>query len=444
MSTSFYKLIESDLLEYFALEDEDWRYRILSKLPTPHAKQLEVEQSRAKRKVLVAGRRAGKTTLATRKAIITALDGKRVLLTSTSQEQADAFWDKARSWLGDALGAKIVVKDEVRRTLDFKETGGHIRVKTARHPDALRGDYCDLFVGDEAARLLRSAWYEVVVPMLADTDGEAWLISTPNRMNWFFEVYQRGLDLDQERWRSWHFTTYDNPHLAPAAVAELTGDMDELSYRQEIMAEFLENDAAIFRNLDEALSAMSTTPHEHRGHRTVAGLDWGQMQDYTSISVFCVDCMREVLLDRWRRLRWQDQRERVKTIYAQWGIRPVLAEINSIGKPNVEALEDEGLAVEYFETTQISKAQVVQSLALAFERLEGRWLRDPVGKAELQSFEGRVSQNGRISYGAAEGSHDDTVIARALGWKAALGSGPLLGSELASAFGYGRQSGDEY
>jgi hypothetical protein len=427
-----------------------WRARITERLPVPHAKQAEIEASPAKRKVICAGRRAGKTTLAARAGILAALDGKRVLLTSTSQDQADAFWEKAVAWLGEAIERKAVRKNETKRILTFVLTGGRIKVKTAREPDELRGDFCDLFVGDEAARLKSTAWSEVIAPMLADTDGEAWLISTPNRINWFFERFERGL-ADGARWRSWHFTTYDNPTLSAAAVAELESDMEsEEAHRQEILAEFLSGEGAVFSNLDAVLTLKPSTPGEHAGHAIVMGLDWGQANDYTVPVLFCQTCMREVHIERMRRQRWETMRERVATLYWQWRVSRLTAESNSIGGPNIEELEKLDLAwfaekvaegdvdagnwtadeltaprtralrADAFETTSDSKSQVVQALKVCFEKAKARWLADSVARGEAQAYEARVSPTtGRVTYSAPEGMHDDTVIARCLAWSAA-------------------------
>jgi hypothetical protein len=101
-------------------------------------------------------------------------------------------------------------------------------------------------------------------------------------------------------------------------------------------------------------------------------------------------------------------------------VRHIEAEENSIGSPNIEALRREGLNVVAFTTTAQSKPPLIQSLALALERREYDWLNLPVATAELVAYESKVSANtGRISYGAPEGKHDDTVIARALALKAA-------------------------
>jgi hypothetical protein len=74
-----------------------------------------------------------------------------------------------------------------------------------------------------------------------------------------------------------------------------------------------------------------------------------------------------------------------------------------------------------FETTATSKPPLIESLVLAFEREECQWQADPIWTGELEAYEAKYSATtGRPSYSAPEGLHDDTVIARALAWQAAI------------------------
>jgi len=396
--------------------DQDWSYL----LPAPHTKQIEIEQHPAKRKIVCAGRRGGKTTLAAMVACEKLRQGRRVLLASTTQEQADAFWDKCKDWLGSLIENGTLAKNEQRRILTYAQSGGRIKVKTASDADSLRGDYADFLVLDECALLAPDAWEKVGAPMLLDNDGEAWFISTPRRRNWFYHLYQKAKADESDRWHAWHFTSYDNPHLSPAALDELAGDMTAEDIEQEINAVFLEGEGAVFRNITANLTApLDATPEQHRGHRLVAGLDWAQKRDYTALSVVCVPCKCEVALDRFNKIDWAFQRGRLRALYDRWHIAGVLAEENSIGSPNIEALHDEGMKIEPFTTTASSKPPLIKQLALALERQEYRWLPLAAATAELEAYESKRSANsGYISYSAPEGLNDDTVIARALALEA--------------------------
>lgn len=404
------------------LQGGRWWESEAQQLPEPYPQQAAIKAHPAKRKVICAGRRAGKTTLAAIVATEKLREGRRVLLSSTTQEQADSFWDKVKEWLALDIERGVVKKNETRHILTMPSTGGRIKVKTAWDADTLRGDYADFLVLDECALLAPDAWDKVGAPMLLDNDGDAWFISTPRRRNWFFHLYQRAV-ADGERWHAWHFTSFDNPHLSPAGLAEIASDLTDEAYRQEIMAEFLAGEGAVFRNIAACMSAPPTTPGEHKGHALLLGLDWGQKNDYTAISIVCATCKREVALDRFNKIDWSFQRGRVAALAKEWGVRMLLAEENSIGGPNIEALrEADRLPMQAFTMTSSSKPPLIRALALCLERAEVRWLSVPAATAELEAYEARVNPvTGHTSYSAPEGMHDDTVIARALAYSAAFG-----------------------
>lgn len=401
--------------------------RLRVKLPRPHHKQREIEQSPAKRKVICSGRRGGKTTLAARVAIKRAgVKNSRILYATPTQDQHAAFWDKCTEWLADPIRLGIIRKNETMHTLDFPK-GGHIRAKTAWNADTLRGDYADLLILDEYAMMNPDAWDKVGAPMLLDNNGDAWFISTPKRKNHFFHAFLHGQD-DTGRWAAWHFTSHDNPYLSDEALADIAKDMTEDAYRQEIMAEFLENEGAVFRNIPACLNApMNATPEQHEGHWIIAGVDWGKQNDFTVISVGCMKCHQELALDRFNQIDYAFQSQRLLALKDRWHIRYLLAEQNAMGDPIIEQLQRSNMPVQGFQTTASSKPPLIENLALALERVEWQFLSIPVATGELEAYERKVSeQTGRSSYSAPEGLHDDTVIARALMCRAAGNAGPAI------------------
>jgi len=89
-------------------------------------------------------------------------------------------------------------------------------------------------------------------------------------------------------------------------------------------------------------------------------------------------------------------------------------------------LQAEGLPVQPFVTTAVSKGPLIDALALALERGELSLLRDPALLAELSAFSLERLPGGRYRYGAPPGLHDDTVIALALAWHGLLHSGASI------------------
>lgn len=348
-----------------------------------------------------------------------AMEGRRILEAAPTADQTGAFWDNVKSYFVDPIAAGYIYKNETDRVLEFP-SGGRIRCKTAHDADTLRGDYADLLILDEYEMMNPNAWNEVGAPMLLDNDGDAVFIGTPMRKNHFFQAYARALGDMTGRWAAWHFTSHDNPYLPKVALKEITQDMTEEAYRQEILAEFLDNEGAVFRNIKACMNAPRTTPQEHEKHEKVMGLDWGKHHDFTTVSVGCVTCKCEIAKDRFNQIDYAFQRDRVKEIHKMWGTRLILAEKNAMGEPNIEQMQRDGLPVVGFDTTATSKPPLIENMSLVFQRTEWQFIDDPIWTAEIEAYEVKVSPiTGRSQYSAPEGMNDDTVIGRALMLRAA-------------------------
>jgi len=381
-------------------------------LPRLFDKQLEIANHPAKRKVINAGRRGGKTTLAACIAIEGLLAGKVVMYVAPKSKQTDAFWQKCQKYVREAIQAGVIERNKSNRTLKLND--GVVSCQTGFNADTIRSSDADILFIDENAYMAPDAWDMALAPMLIDRDGDAFFIGTPNRRNHHFAMFQRGLE-DGAYWHSWKYSSFDNPHLSKKALAELAENMTEDAIQQEIYAEFLEGQGAVFRNIPACLNAPYTTPEAHAGHSKVAGIDWGKQNDFTVISVGCTDCHMEVDLDRFNQIDWALQYGRLSSMFRKWGIIMGVVEHNSIGDPGFEALVGLGHPVTAFDTTAISKPPLIDNMALAFERAEWQFLPDAIAKGELEAYERKVSeQTGRSSYSAPEGMHDDTVMARAL------------------------------
>lgn len=384
-------------------------------LPYPHPKQLSIIHHPAQRHVICAGRRGGKTTTCAMVATKDLFDFKKVLLTSTSQDQADAFWEKLTTWLYDAAEAGVVKKNEARRTITYRGNDGRVgrvRVKTGRNHDALRGGDADTLVLDEAARLDERAWNEVGAPMLMDRGGRAYFISTPNRRNWFYHMYLRGMDPRNSAYKAWHFTSFDNPHLNREALKLITQDMTQEAILQEILARFLEGQGLVFRNVRK-LAKIPTMRLPYEG-RFVMGLDWAQEQDYTCAAIIDAETYEIVYCVWFQRVDFPVQRMRITALQEQWKCERIICEINSIGKPNFQELQREGLPVIAFETTAKSKPPLIENMVLALEKQRVRMVKNDSIINQFEAFEKKVTQHGHTQYNAPAGMNDDIVIASCL------------------------------
>ena len=344
-----------------------------------------------------------------------ALDGYPVGVFSPTYKMLGEVWRDLKQVCRDVTAKK----NEQERRIELI-TGGVIECWSLEDPDSARGRKYKRVLIDEAAkaRYLQDAWEQTIRATLTDFVGDAWFMSTPKGLNYYHALYQRGLT--DEDWASWKFPSRGNPHLPAGEIEAARSELPDIVFRQEYLAEFIQNQGAVFRNIQECLTDEDTHPKQHRGHKVVVGIDWGQTGDFTSVSIYCEDCGREVAHDRFNKLDYETQRARIKALCQRWGVGSGYAESNAMGQPNLESLQADGVPVTGFATTAQTKPQIIQSLALAFEKQEAMWIDDAIWTAELQAYEATQNQTtGRWKYSAPQGMHDDTVIARALAWKAA-------------------------
>jgi phage terminase large subunit-like protein len=267
-----------------------------------------------------------------------------------------------------------------------------------------------------------AAWTEALRPALADKKGKALFLSTPKGRNWFWQIWNKGNDPLETEWQSFKFKTVDNPHIDPAEVEAARG-LPERVFLQEFEAEFVEDAGAVFRNVMNCIH--DGEPYEQQPHNPIVfGVDWGKHLDFTVVSVIDTIKNRQIYQDRFNQIDYIVQTQRLKILAQQYKPISIVVERNSMGEPLIEQLQRDGLPIQPFTTTNASKAQAIEALALAFERGEIEILNDPVLIGELQAYEMERLPSGMLRYNAPEGMHDDTVMALAMAWTQA-GVGPL-------------------
>ncbi|MBC7815099.1 MAG: hypothetical protein H7175_28335 [Burkholderiales bacterium] len=379
----------------------------------PHTGQEAILRHPARFRVVACGRRFGKTE--TGKILLTeqALRGARCWwLAPTFQMSGQVWRDLKALVLGTITNVTV---SETEKRMDFPG-GGMMAIRSTHVAQNLRGMGLDFAVLDEAAFMEPTVWPEVVRPMLLERRGGALFLSSPNGLNWFHDLYQLGLDPMQDEWRSFQFTSYDNPLIAPDEIDNLRRNTPERVWREEYMAEFIADSGQVFRNVRAAASILSSGAQPVYGRQYIAGLDWGKENDSTVIVIIDAETRQMVDMDRFNQIGWELQRGHVATMCAKWQPSMVWAEANSIGAPNIEALQAEGLPVQAFTTTARSKQSIIEGLALAIERGEIGLLADDVLLGELAAYTLRRLPGGGYQYGAPSGLHDDCVIALALAW----------------------------
>jgi hypothetical protein len=272
---------------------------------------------------------------------------------------------------------------------------------------------------DEAAlvRDLKTKWEQDIRPTLTDLRGDAWFFSTPKGKNYFWELFQRGKDPLERWWYASRIPTYANPVIDPAEVDEAKLSLPYDVYRQEYLAEFLE-DSAIFRGIRESVGATWQVERKD-GHRYVVGVDWGKHEDYTVYSVVDVSLGELCYIERMNQISYPVQVSRLQTLVDRFKPGEVVVEANNVGDAIADFIWGFDIPLRQFDTTNSSKQAIIESLQVAMERGKLRILDDAVLIAELQAFGVERLPSGRLRYSAPSGYHDDCVMSLALAWSAA-------------------------
>jgi len=209
-------------------------------------------------RVVIAGRRFGKTHLAIRELAYHArIPDREVWYVAPSYKMAkNIVWRKLKNRLQDLNW--VLKHNETELTLYLKN-GSTICLKGADNYDSLRGVGLDFIVLDEFADIDPEAWFETLRPTLSDKQGKALFIGTPKGIgNWSYELYKNCIDNDS--WQSFQFTTIDGGNVPEEEIEQAKRDLDARTFRQEYLATFETFAGRIYYSFDSAQNV-----HKYQG-----------------------------------------------------------------------------------------------------------------------------------------------------------------------------------
>ena len=375
-----------------------------------HPAQREIHASAARFRVVDAGRRFGKTRLGVWECLEVALGGGRAWWVAPSYPIAQVGWRPLRR-----IGARLPGSDvRLAEMSVMLPRGGEVRVRSADNPDSLRGEGLDFVVMDEFAFMKAEAWHEALRPALSDKLGRALFIGTPRGRNHFWELYQRGVRGD-DGYQSFTYPTAANPYIKTSEIESAKHELPEIIFRQEYLAEFIDDAGGVFRRVQEAARLLPLS-NPIQDHQYICGVDVAASVDFTVVSVIDAASHEMVFMDRFNRVDYNVLVDRLAAAYKHWNITSMKIESNSIGQPVIDQLYARGLNIIPFVTTNVTKQVIIQALQAAFENGNIAILNDPVLIGELLSFESKRNASGSFSYAAPEGMHDDAVMSLAIAW----------------------------
>ena len=303
---------------------------------------------------------------------------------------------------------------------------------SADNPDNIRGFGFKGLVIDEAAAIPADVWHYVLRPTIAQTLGWAVFVSTPKGRNWFYDLFTRGLDPSETDYASFRFPSNASPYFPAKEWDEAKRTLPADVFRQEYEAEFMEDSAGVFRNVDACTvgSGQLAVGSEDYHRNVVIGCDVAKHTDWTVLIAMDAETGRCFAMERFNHLDWPIQKERILGFARKYRGRIIL-DATGVGDPIYDDLRRVYGDIEGFKFTSASKTALVQRLIVAVEQRRVSWPSfAPTAHApgvtqgvcsdwqvltnEMKRYEYEISPSGGISYNAPSGYHDDCVMALAL------------------------------
>ncbi len=259
---------------------------------TPAQSQIAKDTHRFR--VLRCGRRFGKTKLISEEIKGKAISRptKSAYLATTLQQARDIVW---RDLLNELRGAIIKTNEARLEIITKTQQGGEsiIYLRGWESVDTLRGMDFDFLAPDEVASMRNfwREWEEVLRPTLTDRRGEALFSSTPKGYNHFYDLCQREL-IDGE-YKTFHFTSYDNPHIPVEEIDSAKATMTPERFSQEYLAEFHKAEGLVYKEFRRDFHTYEKMPSGD--YELIGAIDFGYrnpsavLHIYTNGQMFYVD-----------------------------------------------------------------------------------------------------------------------------------------------------------
>lgn len=357
--------------------------------------QAVVAASDARFRVLVAGRRLGKTFLSVRElARFARQPDKRVLyICPTYQMARDIIWNDLKTRL-----TKIgwIAKTNESRLEVVLVNGSSIVLRSGDNPDALRGGGYDFVVFDEVADLKPEIWYEVIRPALSaqKPPGSALFAGTPKGPgNWLKDLFDLGKSDDPD-WASYTFKTIDGGNVPQSEIDAAKRDLDERTYRQEYEATFESFSGVIAYAFTDANIVKSKVEPNPAKHPLYIGMDFNidpcsaVVHLKTPHGLHAID---EIVMNG---SNTDEMAEEIKNRYPNYKIvvfpdpAGVQRRTSAGGRTDISILQNAGFMVKYKSRHPLVRDRInaVNSL-LRNTQGEHRYLIDPKCKYLIQALQ---------------------------------------------------------
>jgi hypothetical protein len=300
-----------------------------------------------------------------------------------------------------------------QKILEIKDA--YIDFRSVDNPENIEGFEYDEWFLNEAGIILKDEYLynNAIKPMLWTEHTHGVIGGTPKGKGLFEQLYQRGLDPGQLNYKSFHFTSFENPYIPHKIIMQDMKDMPERVVKQEIYAEFLEDTGVVFRGVREICSLMPEEQKEN--HLYVIGCDLAKVQDFTVLTVYDRKNNHQVYQMRFNQLEWPFQKRKIQDLSKKFNNALVIIDSTGLGEPIYEDLVRSGVPCTPIHFTNEMKKQLIEKLSSWIEMKNIKMLNLEETVQEFNSFTYEYSEKtGRVIYGAPQGFFDDIVMSHSL------------------------------
>ena len=209
--------------------------------------QYQVSTSDNRFRVLISGRRFGKTFLCITEMMKYASQVNKTIwyVAPTFKMAREIVWSKLKEMLHSFNWIDEI--NETNLQITIKKTGSKISLKGCDNYDSLRGVGIDFLILDEFADIDEKAWTEVLRASVADTVGDVLMCGSPKGYgNWSYRMYLKGQQ--EKEWKSFQFTTLQGGMVSEEEIEQAKQDVDIRTFRQEFEGTFENYAGSVYYN----------------------------------------------------------------------------------------------------------------------------------------------------------------------------------------------------
>jgi hypothetical protein len=361
--------------------------------------------------VLNTSRQIGKSLLISQLVLASSINNNKVVVgvVSLTYKQTKLIYNS----ISNIVANTPILASDNKSELEIKlVNGSSIKFLSIQNYDAIRGHTFDYLFCDEAAYYPPNVYQQVLQPTTLARGRKTVLCSTPRGINYFYDLYMRGMDQDDRTIISFKYDFTANPYFDPEEIEAIRKQLPNGIFRAEYLGEFSES-SSVFGDVKNVCI-------NHQWPAATGNLFCGiDVALFTDYAVATILDANGNLVDMYREKTGSINKlnSELEQFLNKYRPTKTLIELNNTGISVYEYLQPRVRGVEGFKTTGISKGDLINQLQ---NSIEDKRIKLPTQNFmpeiydELVNFSFNYSEKTRaIQYSALPGKHDDIVMSLA-------------------------------